>query len=449
MGIDANRAIVLTFVTRRGDGGRRRRALRLAFRQVTSPWVHSRASRPSPRRSSAASATSRAPARRPVPRPHRVDRADALPRRVRCPVDEPAQGRDRVHDARPGPGLPPVGPPWRARHEEPSVSAAERASRSRPWPAQPHPARDVAAPGTGRWPAVVRVGLIGAVVAIYLCLVGIVPIFAERPLISGGISLGQTALLIDRCSAPATSPRGRSPPRSRLRAIVAGAFAGAIAMGSLSTASSSLGAVIDIRGGLPQCLARPVATPDQRHRHVLGLVPGRRRRDHRAPSRRHRHLAAERGARPAHLGPRDAGVLRPVRRAAADAAARLPAVAELARFLFASEGLTPDRRALDRSSSAISFGHRHAPVPGRRTAATVDALPTAQRRHGRPLAGPPGRARPAPPAGPRVVLRPGHRHRRAVSCCWASASTSRSAWPASSTSASSRSSRSAPTRSPC
>ena len=43
---------------------------------------------------------------------------------------------------------------------------------------------------------IIRTGVIGGWVAIYLCLVGIVPVFDERPLIIGVISLGQTALLI-------------------------------------------------------------------------------------------------------------------------------------------------------------------------------------------------------------------------------------------------------------
>jgi hypothetical protein len=33
------------------------------------------------------------------------------------------------------------------------------------------------------WKTVIRVGLLGAVIAIFLCLVGIVPIFHARPLI--------------------------------------------------------------------------------------------------------------------------------------------------------------------------------------------------------------------------------------------------------------------------
>ena len=55
---------------------------------------------------------------------HRVDRADALPRRPRRPVGQPAQGRDRLHHARAGPRLPAVGHPRRARLEDPGMSAA-------------------------------------------------------------------------------------------------------------------------------------------------------------------------------------------------------------------------------------------------------------------------------------------------------------------------------------
>lgn len=46
------------------------------------------------------------------------------------------------------------------------------------------------------WRGVVRVGLVGAAVAIYICLVGIVPTFDERPLVVGVVTLGQTALIL-------------------------------------------------------------------------------------------------------------------------------------------------------------------------------------------------------------------------------------------------------------
>ena len=42
----------------------------------------------------------------------------------------------------------------------------------------------------------IRIGVLGGGIAIYLCLVGIVPVFATRPLIVGVVELGQAALLI-------------------------------------------------------------------------------------------------------------------------------------------------------------------------------------------------------------------------------------------------------------
>ncbi|OGO48662.1 MAG: hypothetical protein A2W37_14595 [Chloroflexi bacterium RBG_16_63_12] len=46
------------------------------------------------------------------------------------------------------------------------------------------------------WGAVVRIGLLGGVVALYLCLTGLVGVFSDRPLITGIISLGHTLLVL-------------------------------------------------------------------------------------------------------------------------------------------------------------------------------------------------------------------------------------------------------------
>jgi branched-chain amino acid transport system permease protein len=45
------------------------------------------------------------------------------------------------------------------------------------------------------WRNIVRVGGAGALVAIYLCLVGVVPIGGERPVVAGIISLGEAAII--------------------------------------------------------------------------------------------------------------------------------------------------------------------------------------------------------------------------------------------------------------
>ena len=44
------------------------------------------------------------------------------------------------------------------------------------------------------WREIAKIGLIGGAIALYLCLVGIVPVFHERQLIAGVITLGQVAL---------------------------------------------------------------------------------------------------------------------------------------------------------------------------------------------------------------------------------------------------------------
>lgn len=91
----------------------------------------------------------------------------------------------------------------------------------------------------------IRTGVLGGAVAIYLCLVGIVPVFAERPLIVGIVELGQAALLI------AFGVGGYIAARPFIatswpRAIIAGTFVGAI-IGAFLTALVLLGSVIDIR----------------------------------------------------------------------------------------------------------------------------------------------------------------------------------------------------------
>ncbi len=89
-----------------------------------------------------------------------------------------------------------------------------------------------------------RAGVLGGAVAVYLCLVGIVPEFAERPLIAGLVSLGQTALLITLGVVGYFGARDEAA--ARLRAIVAGAAVGAIT-GAFLTGLVLLGSVVDLR----------------------------------------------------------------------------------------------------------------------------------------------------------------------------------------------------------
>ena len=92
---------------------------------------------------------------------------------------------------------------------------------------------------------IVRTGVLGGLVAIYLCLVGIVPVFAVRPLIVNVVELGQAALLIAFGVAGYLAARPFVGV-SRVRAIAAGAVVGAI-MGAFLAALVLLGSVVDIR----------------------------------------------------------------------------------------------------------------------------------------------------------------------------------------------------------
>ena len=94
------------------------------------------------------------------------------------------------------------------------------------------------------WRGTLRTGLIGAVVTVFLSLVGIVDVFDARPLIAGAISLGQTALVLALLGIGYMA--ARSVEASRVQVVLAAAGAGLIAGGAL-TLLILLGAVIDIR----------------------------------------------------------------------------------------------------------------------------------------------------------------------------------------------------------
>lgn len=94
------------------------------------------------------------------------------------------------------------------------------------------------------WGAVIRVGLIGAAVAIFLCLVGIVPVFHTRPLIKDVISLGQTSVVLALLATGLVAAR-TADMRGTL-SVLPGAVAGAIAGAGL-TALVILGEVINVR----------------------------------------------------------------------------------------------------------------------------------------------------------------------------------------------------------
>ncbi len=90
-----------------------------------------------------------------------------------------------------------------------------------------------------------RTSVLGGVIAIYLCLVGIVPVFAVRPLIVDVVELGQAALLIAFGIGGYMAAR-ESVASSRPRAIAVGALIGLI-MGTFLTALVLIGSVVDLR----------------------------------------------------------------------------------------------------------------------------------------------------------------------------------------------------------
>jgi branched-chain amino acid transport system permease protein len=103
-------------------------------------------------------------------------------------------------------------------------------------------------PAGRSWNRVIRVGLVGGAIALYLCLVGIVPVFNPRPLIAGIISLGQTALVLAAMGAAYMATR--RAPVGTVQAIAAGVIAGALT-GAFPAALVLIGSVVDVRGFAP------------------------------------------------------------------------------------------------------------------------------------------------------------------------------------------------------
>lgn len=111
------------------------------------------------------------------------------------------------------------------------------------------PAPDMTGPtaaGGLDWSKLVKIGIGGGVVAIYLCLVGIVPVFAVRPLIVGIVELGQAALLIAFSAIGYVAARDHihtSPSRAIVSATIAAAISGAMLTGLIA-----FGSVTNLRG---------------------------------------------------------------------------------------------------------------------------------------------------------------------------------------------------------
>ena len=91
---------------------------------------------------------------------------------------------------------------------------------------------------------ILRVGLLVGAVAVYLSIVGIVPIFHDRPIIAGIITVGEGSVMLAFIAAGYLVARraGGSP----LRSIAASAAAGALA-GAMLSLLILLGAAIDLR----------------------------------------------------------------------------------------------------------------------------------------------------------------------------------------------------------
>jgi branched-chain amino acid transport system permease protein len=89
-------------------------------------------------------------------------------------------------------------------------------------PAEPESLPEIILSGAS-WGRAVRVGLIGAAVAIYVCLVGVVSGFHAKAMIQGVISLGQTFLLLALFGTGYLAARGHA---RGLPAILAGALGG-------------------------------------------------------------------------------------------------------------------------------------------------------------------------------------------------------------------------------
>ena len=88
------------------------------------------------------------------------------------------------------------------------------------------------------WVTAGKYGLLGSVVAIYMCFVGLVGSFAERDIIEGGITFGQTLIFITALGFGYAAARRVAPPESgtsRLpRALLGSAIAGLLIGVSLS-----------------------------------------------------------------------------------------------------------------------------------------------------------------------------------------------------------------------
>jgi branched-chain amino acid transport system permease protein len=97
------------------------------------------------------------------------------------------------------------------------------------------------------WRRTTRIGILTGLIAIYLCLVGIVEVFSTRDLIADVITLGQTALVLTAVGAGFLATRGQSLKMPA--AAVAGAAAGALT-GACLAVLVAVANVVSLRGVL-------------------------------------------------------------------------------------------------------------------------------------------------------------------------------------------------------
>jgi branched-chain amino acid transport system permease protein len=98
------------------------------------------------------------------------------------------------------------------------------------------------------WRGVLTVGAIAGAVVIYLCVVGIVPVFAERPLIDDVVTLGQVFLTLTGLAAGYFAVS--RAPTGTAQGLIAGAIAGIIA-GAFLAVLILLSTVVTLRSFLP------------------------------------------------------------------------------------------------------------------------------------------------------------------------------------------------------
>lgn len=109
----------------------------------------------------------------------------------------------------------------------------------------PAPAFEAPAEPTQTWREIAQIGLIAGAAAIYLCLVGIVPVFDARPLVAGIISLGE-AFVVGTLGVAGAVAAYRAP-RTLPKVLLAGGLAGLLTGLALSLLVI-VGNAINLRG---------------------------------------------------------------------------------------------------------------------------------------------------------------------------------------------------------